>query len=157
VKDLVEAAVKYEVVTATKTGHSILGVFKFEEEPILGATLREDDSANNVIVCINKARKRVCLAPRITISDEKPFIEYDWHLAIVFCRRCLEFAEIDIVQKVGYCPICGIIADDQQCMDRDRTILQFNQFVHDHSCNCEDCEHNGDETCEKCKLIISES
>ena len=143
---------EYEVVCVQK---ETLGTFDIVEEPVLGAMLHND--SHNVIVCVDKEVKRIHLAPRITTSDEKPFIEFDWHLGTAFCRRCGEYVELNIVQQVGYCPHCGVLDNGQQCMDQGRTALAFNRFVHEHACNCEGCKHkHGDELCEKCKLVIAE-
>jgi hypothetical protein len=143
---------KYEAVYKQP---SRSGMFTLEEEPVLGAMLHHD--SHNIIICIDEETKRLHMSPRITTSDEKPFIEFDWHLATAFCRRCQEFAEIAITQKAGYCPHCGVLDNDQICMDQGSVRLKFNHFAHEHPCGCDDCKlKDGDEVCERCELIIAE-
>jgi len=123
-----------------------------EEEPILGAMLQHD--SHNVIVCIDKKAKKLNLAPRITISIEKPFIEFDWHLASFFCRRCQTFREISVVQRWGICPFCGVLSDGQICLNQGTAVLEFNQLAHAHPCDCEACAHYREgEFCKDCKLV----
>lgn len=130
-----------------------LGTHNFEEEPILGSLLQ--DNPKQVIAGVHlSAPRKVFLMPRVSISPEKPFMSFDWHLGLAFCAKCVEWAKpIQLVECDQFCPHCGPLDEQCHCIDTNDGQLKFNHVANEHPCVCEhDCARY-DDICDICMKI----